>query len=626
MNVLFLSSEFPSPVDPLRAVFNRDMIRGLASRHRVNVVCPVAWTEALRGRHPHPLPESVETNSAIYPRYYFPPRVALHQRGAWMWWSLHRTLSRATREHKPDVVLSYWAHPDGEVALRLARRLGVPVALMVGGSDVLVLTKDPRRRARIEAVLRGVDAVITIGKKLGDRVVGMGVPASRVTSAMRPVDTQRFHPGDRTVARRRLGLPADHAVLLWVGRLVPVKDVGTLLRAVALLREPYPSLIFCVGGEGPDAAKLMTLGEKLGIGPLVRWLGAVPHDDLPDWYRAADVTVLPSLSEGVPNVLLESIACGTPFVASHVGSIPEIADDACDRLVPPGDVSALTTAIAELLAKRSAPPTRARGVVAEAVFQSRLDDVLSRCVARPALRVGPAGLRSATLVRPSRWRQAVRAVLLESVPRRFLIAAGEPTSGAVCLTFDDGPDETVTSGVLDVLKSECASATFFVRGDRASLHPEILRRIVTDGHLLGHHSWSHTEPSKTSASYLLAEVERTRRFIHRETGVDSPWFRPPYGKLSVSKALGLWKAGLTVALWNVDPGDVFRKDPKEMLDWFTANPPRRGDIVLLHDTSTVTLEALPTLITMIRAAGLELTTLDRFDGPARAGTRSGEAW
>ncbi len=618
MNVLFLSSEFPSQVDPHRAVFNRHMIRGLAGRHQVRVVCPIAWTDALRKRDLGPPPQAGERFSATYPRFYFPPRVALHWRGAWMWWSLGRRLFRDASRQKPDVVLSYWAHPDGEVALRLARRLCVPVALMVGGSDVLVLTKDPRRLLRIEAVLRGVDAVMAIGQNLADRVVAMGIPVSRVTSLMRPVDATRFSPGDRAEARRRLGLPLDQAVLLLVARLVPVKDVGTLLRAVALLREHHPSMVACIVGEGPEAARLTALCRQLGIDSLVRWLGSVPHDDLPDWYRAADVTVLPSLSEGVPNVLLESTACGTPFVASRVGSIPEIADDACDRLVPPGQARDLATAIGEVLARRDTPSARARGLVAELAFQSRLDEVLARCVAgATAPRVSERGLRSATLSRPSPWRQALRTVLLESVPRRFLVAAGEPTSGAVCLTFDDGPHETVTPRLLEVLKDQGVRATFFVRGDRAILRPAILRRIIADGHLLGHHSWSHTKPGQTSALRLLAEVRRTREWLRLQLGADSPWFRPPYGKVSIAKVLGLWATGLTVALWNVDPGDVFRSHPKELLDWFTANPPRSGDVVLLHDTSAVTLEALPALIAMIRGAGLELTTLDQFGGPPR---------
>lgn len=617
MNVLFLSSEFPTPQEPNRAVFNGDMIRGLAERHHVHVVCPIAWTGALHHRRHAPLPSAPrEPFSARYPRYFFPPRVALHWRGTWMWWSVRRGLLRDASRFRPEAVLSYWAHPDGEVALRLARRLNVPIALMVGGSDVLLLTKDPRRRPRVEAVLRGVDAVVTIGENLRERVIAMGVPPARVTSVMRPVDARRFSPGDQAESRLARELPFDHAVLLWVGRLVPVKAVDTLLRSLVTLRQQHPALILCIVGDGPETGSLRTLSRELGVESLVRWLGAVPHDDLPDWYRAADVTVLPSLSEGVPNVLLESVACGTPFVASRVGSIPEIADDACDRLVAPGQAGELAVAISEVLARRAAPRVRARRVEAGPTFQMRLDQILAVCAANPPLAPRPLNrrLRSATLVRPNHWRQAARTLLVQLMPRRWLVAAGTATSGAVCLTFDDGPDETVTPPLLDELKRHNVRATFFVRGDRASQSPAILRRIVDEGHLLGHHSWSHTAPDQTSAAQLLQEVQRTREWLRGQFGADFRWFRPPHGKVTASKVLGLWSAGLTVALWNVDPGDGLRNHARELVDWFAANPPQAGDVVLLHDTSLVTVEALPELISMIRRAGLELTTLDRFGG------------
>jgi peptidoglycan/xylan/chitin deacetylase (PgdA/CDA1 family) len=131
-------------------------------------------------------------------------------------------------------------------------------------------------------------------------------------------------------------------------------------------------------------------------------------------------------------------------------------------------------------------------------------------------------------------------------------------------------------------------------------------------------------PDETSAGQLLDEVRRTRAWLRGEIGVDSTWFRPPNGKITVTKLLGLWAAGQTIALWNVDPGDVFRTHPQEMLDWFAINPLRGGDVVLLHDTSMVTVEALPALIARARAAGVEFTTLDQFGGPLlRVAERTG---
>ena len=108
-------------------------------------------------------------------------------------------------------------------------------------------------------------------------------------------------------------------------------------------------------GDGSERAKLEAVVRTRGLADVVRFPGPAPHESLPAWYRAADVTVLPSFSEGVPNVLLESIACATPFVASAVGGVPDIADPAIDRLVPPGQADALARALIDVLGQRLRP-------------------------------------------------------------------------------------------------------------------------------------------------------------------------------------------------------------------------------------------------------------------------------
>ena len=108
--------------------------------------------------------------------------------------------------------------------------------------------------------------------------------------------------------------------------------------------------------------------------------GSQPQDRLPDWYRAADLMVLPSLSEGLPNVLREAGACGTPFVASNVGGIPELADSQCDRLVPVGDVAALAEAMATGLS-RERPVVRAAKSKSWAESADALVDVIRPLVA-----------------------------------------------------------------------------------------------------------------------------------------------------------------------------------------------------------------------------------------------------
>jgi glycosyltransferase involved in cell wall biosynthesis len=351
VRILFLSNEFPVPHDHGKAIFNLRMCQLLAKRHDVRVVAPVAWTDHVRSAPP-PSGLCCPTD---YPTYYFPPRVMRAERGVFMWWSLRRHLGQLARTWRPDVVVSYWTHPDGEVAQRLAQLTGAPFVQIVGGSDVLLGRSDARRWKRVLDVLNGADAVITIGGQLAKEVVRLGIPAHKVTSIYRPVDATRFSPGCQSTARRALGLNTEAPLALWVGRMEPVKGLDTLVTAAAMLRSQVPELQVHLVGDGSDRTRLETLVKDRGLTGVVRFAGAASHEALADWYRSADVTALPSLSEGVPNVLLESIACGVPFVASAVGSVGDIADPSIDRLVPAGNAEALASALGDVLGHRHRP-------------------------------------------------------------------------------------------------------------------------------------------------------------------------------------------------------------------------------------------------------------------------------
>src|SRR5207248_2291820 len=145
---------------------------------------------------------------------------------------------------------------------------------------------------------------------------------------------------------------------LWVGRMVRVKGLDVLLPACALLRRRGLVFRLYLVGGGPLRQALEAQARQLGLADSVCFPGPRPHEQLPDWYRAADLTILPSRSEGLPNVLRESLACGTGFVASRVGGIPEITAEPFSRLVPPGDSRALAEALDSSLRERPGLPPR----------------------------------------------------------------------------------------------------------------------------------------------------------------------------------------------------------------------------------------------------------------------------
>jgi len=177
------------------------------------------------------------------------------------------------------------------------------------------------------------------------------------------------------------------------------------------------------------------------------------------------------------------------------------------------------------------------------------------------------------------------------LPRRLFLTSG-PNGGAVCLTFDDGPHPDFTPRVLDVLRTYGVRATFFVVGRAAAAHPDLVHRIVSEGHEVAHHSFTHGEPGQTNARDLLREIHDTDAVLEGIVGHRPRLFRPPHGKVTVAKLLKLWRRGLTVVLWNVDPKDFASASAPELQQRLLAYTPCSGDLILLHDTNARTPEAL----------------------------------
>jgi teichuronic acid biosynthesis glycosyltransferase TuaC len=357
VRLLLVTNVYPSPRRSTKGTFNHELVTALrGAGDEVRVVVPVPWTDLLLARATAPpVPDT------SYTVWWYPPRIGRATYHRWMALTVLRTVRRVTRSWTPDLVLGYWTHPDGTVALAAARELGVPAALLVGGSDVQLLTRERRRRTIIVETLRAADRVFAVGALLQRAVIALGIPPARVVAFERGVDRDTFNPGSPPAARERLGLPCDRPIMIWVGRMVPVKGLDVLLASwPAVARHPARPLLILIG-DGDQRSSLERQAAEFG--DTVRFVGNLAHNALPDWYRAADCVVLPSRSEGVPNVLLEGLACGTPFVASAVGSVTELTD-LDSAAVPAEDVAALTAA---LLNRVAIPPMtrRARVVIAD---------------------------------------------------------------------------------------------------------------------------------------------------------------------------------------------------------------------------------------------------------------------
>ncbi len=195
-----------------------------------------------------------------------------------------------------------------------------------------------------------------------------------------------------------------------------------------------------------------------------------------------------------------------------------------------------------------------------------------------------------------------------------LIMKGHPSDGTVALTFDDAPDNHFTPMILDVLKKEGIRATFFVVGSRAMKHPEIMQRIVAEGHVIGNHSYDHANLPKLTDAAFREQITKTDRVIKEYTGYTPSYIRPPYGNISEEQLKWLASHHRKVVNWNVDSVDWKGLNVDEVC----ANVlpfTKAGSIILQHsgggkgENLLGTVEALPHIIAAVREKGLSFATV-----------------
>jgi D-inositol-3-phosphate glycosyltransferase len=277
---------------------------------------------------------------------------------------------RTEAMHEPgyyDLIHShYWL--SGQVGWLAKERWGVPLihsmhTLGKVKNAALALGDDPEPTARLVGEDQVVDAadrlIANTDQEASELVRLYGADPDRVSTVNPGVDLDRFRPGGKLAARQLVGLPLDAAVLLFVGRIQPLKAPDVLLRAAAELIGRAPErreklVVAIVGGPSgsglAEPTHLHRLARRLGIADVVRFVKPVDQTRLADWYRAADVAVVPSYSESFGLVAIEAQACGTPVVAARVGGLATaVADGRSGTLVAGHDPADYATAIARML-------------------------------------------------------------------------------------------------------------------------------------------------------------------------------------------------------------------------------------------------------------------------------------
>lgn len=328
MRLLTFSTLYPNAARPNHGIFVERRLRCLMESGRVEarVVAPTPWFPSTSVRYGHyaalaraPRNEVRHGIEVEHPRYLVVPKVGMSIAPFLLATGARSSVDGMIRRgYDPDIIDAHYFYPDGVAAAFIGRRLGKPVVITARGSDVNLLPRYVLPRKMILWAASRAAALVAVSGALKEALVRLGVDANKITVLRNGVDTKLFVPGDRSSLRASLGFSGP--VLLMVGNLVPLKGHELVLRALA----QFPDARLLVVGEGGEERNLRRLASNLQIQRRVQFLGALSQQQLPAYYASADVLVLASSREGWPNVLLESMACGTPVVATCVGGIPEI--------------------------------------------------------------------------------------------------------------------------------------------------------------------------------------------------------------------------------------------------------------------------------------------------------------
>lgn len=360
INVLTISSLFPNAEQTRHGVFVEERLRHLTAtgRFNVQVIAPVPWFPfraevfGVYGRYAR-VPDSEERQGrlVLHPRYPTIPKVGMSVAPFLYAAAIAPLVARtAARLAGPVVLDGHFLYPDGVATGLIARRLNLPYVLTARGQDVTLFPRHAIPRELIRRACRGASRVITVSEALRTLLVDLDIPASKVVTLRNGVDLEKFQPGDRSEARRRLGF--SRTTLLAVGNLVEVKDHELMIRALALV----PDVDLVIVGEGPLRQRLLGVAQEVGVADRVRILPNVLQDQLVTYYSAATLSLLTSRREGMPNVVLESLGCGTPVVATVVEGVPELLNNpAAGLLVQERTPAGLAAGIRAILAGLPAP-------------------------------------------------------------------------------------------------------------------------------------------------------------------------------------------------------------------------------------------------------------------------------
>lgn len=362
MRVLAISHLFPHASEPRYGIFVARQLQAMAAcGAKITLIVPQPRVPSLltrlMGRNPHKDRQLLQFEgiTAISVPCLGLPGVWFKQFSGAV--AARAMMSRVQQLHAEtpfDVIYATNLFLGGDAAIRVGKELGIPAACLAIGTDVNV---EPMLSSSLQTtygrVVTGLDGVLSCGESLATEMEKLRTDKCLCVYGV--VDLDTFRPAEDVQSiRAQLDLPRDRQIVLYVGYLLKEKGLFELIRAFEKTRQRQPEAMLVLCGEGKDGAELRSLATEFD-GDAIRFVGAVEPDRVSCYMQAADLFVLPSYGEGMPNAVMEAMACGLPVVATQVGGLPAaLGDCPAAILVPPRQESLLEHAIDTVLQQDAA--------------------------------------------------------------------------------------------------------------------------------------------------------------------------------------------------------------------------------------------------------------------------------
>jgi teichuronic acid biosynthesis glycosyltransferase TuaC len=362
IRVLIVSHLYPRKTDPTLGNFVHLQIQHLLRAGvQVRVISPVPyaprifWTNPTRRSYGQtPSFDFIEGIPVHYPRFVRAPGSWFHGISCYTFYQgILRLAEAVVKEFQPHILHAYDATPDGYAGLLLKRRFNLPLVCSLLGADVNVYPNyRPLTRQLTQKVVAEADQLVAVSRALKEAAEVLAQPKREIRVIYMGCDTEIFRYNEiaREQVRKLLGIAPQENIVLFVGRLVEAKGIFELIEAFSQIQLQQTGTHLVFVGDGRDRLKLENQVRQRGLSSTVHFVGMISHSEMPHWLSAADLLALPSHNEGLPNAIVEAMACSIPVVATNVGGIPEVVEDKkSGLLIEKGDIDSLTNAIVSLL-------------------------------------------------------------------------------------------------------------------------------------------------------------------------------------------------------------------------------------------------------------------------------------